>query len=131
MYVLDASAAIEILLGTEIGARWRDRTMSQEAVLFAPHLIDIEVMSGLRRMASSRVASAVDVNGAVQNFDDLRIERYSHSVLLPRIWELRQSISAYDAAYVALAEILDLPLLTGDAKLSRSQGHLAKIELLS
>ncbi|HEY0106556.1 MAG TPA: type II toxin-antitoxin system VapC family toxin [Rhizomicrobium sp.] len=131
MLVVDASAAIEILIETEVGARWRDRIVRPEASLCAPNLIDIEVLSGLRRLASVRMSLAARTERAAADFADLRITRYGHVALLPRIWELRKAISAYDASYVALAETLDVPLLTCDAKLSRSHGHRAKIELLT
>ena len=61
---------------------------------------------------------------------DLPVHRHPHDILLPRIWELRRSVTAYDAAYVALAEALDAPLLTRDGKLARSHGHRARIELV-
>jgi predicted nucleic acid-binding protein len=128
--VIDASAAIEILIGSDAGSRWRDSAMHAGETLQAPHIIDIEVTSGLRRLASLRVDLAARAGRAVEDFSMLHISRHGHLVLLPRIWDLRHNISAYDAAYVALAETLDVPLLTGDSKLSRSQGHNAKIVLL-
>jgi predicted nucleic acid-binding protein len=67
---------------------------------------------------------------AAEDLADLPLSRDGHVALLPRIWSLRHNVSAYDATYVALAEILKIPLLTGDAKLSRSHGHSAEIILL-
>ena len=131
MPVIDASAVIEILIGSETGARWRDEVMRNDMTLHAPHLIDIEVLSGLRRLASARNALAPRAERAVEDFADLPLSRYGHDALLPRIWGLRHSISAYAATYVALAELLNMPLLTGDAKLSRSHGHDAEIILLA
>ena len=130
MLVIDASAAIEILIGSNAGARWRDRVLRADETLQAPYLIDIEVMSGLRRLASARETLASRAERAVENFSNLRLVRCGHLVLLPRIWELRHNLSAYDATYVALAELLRAPLLTNDARLSRSHGHGAEIILL-
>lgn len=130
MLVIDASAAIEILIGSEVGSRWRDRVVRADETLQAPYLIDIEVISGLRRLASVREMLAARAERAVEAFSNLRLVRCGHLVLLPRIWDLRHNLSAYDAAYVALAELLGAPLLTNDARLSRSHGHSAKIELL-
>lgn len=65
----------------------------------------------------------------MEALSDLRLTRYSHTPLVARIWELRNNLTAYDAAYVALAEALDAPLVTTDAKLARASGHRARVEL--
>lgn len=67
--------------------------------------------------------------GALSDLGDLRATRYGHQPLRRRVWALRKNLTAYDAAYVALAEFLDAPLLTSDARLARSAGHRARIEL--
>jgi predicted nucleic acid-binding protein len=131
MPVLDASAVIEVLLRTPIGLDILGAPGSAATNRHAPHLLDIEVMHALRRLVQLGEVSPDDARGAVDALAELRIERHAHLLLLPRIWELRASLTAYDAAYVALAEVLGMPLLTRDAKLSRSHGHGAKIELLS
>jgi predicted nucleic acid-binding protein len=98
--------------------------------LHAPHLIDLEVTQVLRRWVARR---QLDELRAVQALDDLRdldLNRYPHDVLLDRIWELRNNSSAYDAAYVALAEALGAPLLTTDARLAEVPDTRAQIEVL-
>jgi predicted nucleic acid-binding protein len=131
MTVMDASVAVEILLRHPAGLDAFDRARTVASGIYAPHLIDIEVMHALRRLVMLGEISSADAGIAVEALPLLRIERHPHLLLLPRVWQLRNSLSAYDAAYVALAEMLDVPLLTCDAKLARSHGHRARIELLT
>jgi predicted nucleic acid-binding protein len=119
-----------MLLRTSAGIGALNRLAAEPAGMGAPHLIDIEVAHALRRMVLLRKLSVVDAEFAIATLPQLRIERYPHLVLLPRIWQLRDSLSAYDAAYVALAELLDQSLFTFDAKLGRSHGHQARIVTL-
>ena len=131
MIVVDASAVIELLLGTERAGPLGARLLAPQGRLQAPHLIDIEVVQTLRRLVQ---LSAITPRRAAQALDDFAgfvIERHAHHDQLPRIWELRESLTAYDGAYVALAEALDAPLLTCDIKLSRSHGHAARIEVVA
>ena len=107
------------------------RVLHSDQLLHAPHLLDIEFVHALRRMTQSGTIQQSSAQQALDDLADLRLIRHSHGTLLQRIWELRASISAYDAAYIALAEALDMQLLTCDAKLSRSHGHRAKILLLA
>ena len=130
MIVLDASAAIEWLLQTSTGQRVEQQIFSQSESLHAPHLLDVEIIQVLRRLVRERVISAVRADQAITDLLDLRINRYPHFVLLPRIWQLRHNLSAYDAAYVALAEELDAILLTSDARLASASGHSAQIHVL-
>lgn len=130
MLVVDASALIEVLLQTETGIRWRDRILQPDESLHAPHLIDIEVMSALRRWTMRGELSAATAELASENLSSIRISRYAHLLLLPRIWQLRANITAYDAAYIALAETIGVPLVTCDAKLARTHGHAAQIVLV-
>ena len=130
MIVLDASAVLELLLVTEKGGRVADRIAPPEETLHAPHLIDLEVAQVLRRWVARR---QLDEARGVQALDDLRdldLNRYPHDVLLGRIWELRHNASAYDAAYLALAEALGAPLLTSDARLREVPDTSARIEVL-
>jgi predicted nucleic acid-binding protein len=127
--VLDASAAIDWLLQTSAGQRIERRIFSQNESLHAPHLLDLEVGQVLRRLVQEGTISAQRADQAIDDLLDLRISRYPHFVLLPRIWQLRHNLSAYDAAYVALAEKLDAPLVTRDRRLVSASGHSAPVEL--
>lgn len=129
MIVLDASAALDWLLQTAAGQRIEHRIYSHNESLHAPHLLDLEVGQVLRRLVRGGAISAHRANQAIEDLLDLRITRYPHFVLLPRIWQLRHNLSAYDAAYVALAEKLGAPLLTRDGRLVSASGHTAPIEL--
>jgi predicted nucleic acid-binding protein len=117
------------LLQTSAGQHIEKRIYSRGETLHAPHLLDLEVTQVLRRLALQRVISAHRADEAVRDLLDLRITRYPHQVLLPRIWQLRHNLSAYDAAYIVLAENLRAPLVTRDARLASASGHAAPVEV--
>jgi predicted nucleic acid-binding protein len=127
--VLDASAAVDWLLQTSAGQTIEKRIYSRNETLHAPHLLDIEFTQVMRRLVLQGAISATRAEEAVQDLQDLRINRYPHSVLLPRIWQLRHNFSVYDAAYVVLAEKLGAALVTRDGRLASTSGHSAAIEL--
>ena len=129
MIVVDASAMLEVLLGTATGARVEDRLLSRGESLHAPHLLDVEVAQVLRRYAAAGELTPERGREALMDLVDFPVHRYPHDVLLPRIWELRHNGTAYDAAYVALAETLAAPLVTCDARLGAAPRHRAKIEV--
>ena len=131
MIVLDASAAIELVLRTERADRIAARALNPTQRLHAPQLIDIEVVQVLRRLHLARELTLERAQLALTDFESLVVERHTHRSLVRRGWALRSAMSAYDAAYVALAEALAAPLLTCDEKLSRSHGHDAHIELIA
>lgn len=131
MIVLDASAVLEMLLRTEVGKPLLDRLLGPLAAsLHAPHLLDVEVAQVLRRFVGRGSLASGRAREALRDLADLPIERYSHEMLLPRIWSLRLHLTAYDAAYVALAELLGATLLTRDIRLLHAPGHAARIEAL-
>lgn len=130
MIVLDASAAVDWLLQSAAAQRIESRIFSRNQSLHAPELLDLEVAQVLRRLVREAAVSASRAEAALQDLLDLRLTRYPHSLLLPRIWQLRHNLSAYDAAYVALAEKLGATLLTRDAKLASASGHAATIEVV-
>lgn len=129
MIVLDASAVVELVLGSPRGATVRARVEHPDESLHAPHLLDVEVASVLRRYQLSGELSAEDGREALADLAGLDIARYPHDLLLPRVWELRTSVTAYDAVYLALAELLEAPLLTLDRRLARVRGHAARVEV--
>ena len=129
MIVLDASAAVDWLLQTSAGQRIEMRIYSGKDSLHAPHLLDLEVIKVLRRLVREGTIVATRADQAVQDLLDLRITRYPHFVLLPRIWQLRHNFSAYDASYVVLAEKLGAALVTRDRRLAAVSGHGAIVEL--
>ena len=109
MIVVDASAVIEMLLRTRLGVLCSDRLLRPGELLCAPHLLDVEVLQVLRRYAARGELPEDRGDQALGDFADLPLQRYPHQPLLTRIWDLRHLLSAYDAAYVALAEALDAP----------------------
>lgn len=130
MIVVDASAILELLLGTDRAEGVAARALAPSERLQAPHLLDVEIAQALRRLVQLKAITAVRAGQALDDFAGLVIERHAHRDLLPRIWELRQSLTAYGGSYVALAEALDAPVLTCDGKLGRSHGHRARIEVV-
>lgn len=129
MIVLDASAAIDWLLGTSAGQQIESRIYSRGESLHAPHLLDLEVAQVLRRLVREVAVSAQRAHEAVQDLANLRVTRYPHFVFLPHIWRLRHNLSAYDAVYVALTEQLGATLITRDARLAAATGRGVSVEL--
>ena len=130
MIVLDASAVLELLLGTEQGRHVASRIADPGLGLHAPHLLDVEVAQALRRYVRG---GEVDEPSARAVLDDLRaldMERHAHEPLLDRVWSLREILTAYDALYVALAEALDTRLLTCDRRLGGAPGLKARVEVM-
>jgi predicted nucleic acid-binding protein len=128
--VVDASVVSSLLLDDgDWGDQLRARIRGEE--LHAPHLIDLEVLSVFRGALRSRMADLRRVEEALDDLVVLPIRRSAHTLLLGRIHELRNSVTPYDAAYVALAEFLGVSLLTADARLSRAQGPTCPVELLT
>jgi predicted nucleic acid-binding protein len=127
--VLDASATIDWLLQTAAGQRIETRIYARGESLHAPHLLDLEVAQVLRRLVRERAVSSPRADQAIQDLLDLRLARYPHFVLLPRVWRLRDNCSAYDAAYIALTEKLGATLITRDACLASACARVVRAEL--
>jgi predicted nucleic acid-binding protein len=129
--VLDASVLVEILLQTPLGIRHLDRVLDPGDSLHVPHLLDLEILQAVRRLTLAGEIPVERAEAALAALLDLQLTRHEHSPFIGRIWELRTSMTAYDAVYVALAEGLSAVLLTCDSKLARAHGHHASIELLT
>lgn len=129
MIVLDASSAVDWLLRTPAGQLIDNRIYARHETLHAPHLFDLGVVQVMRRLVQQGIVSSVRASEAVQDLLALRLVRYPHFIFLPRIWQLRNNLSAYDAAYVALAENLTAPLITRDTRLASVPGHSASVEV--
>lgn len=130
MIVIDASVVIELLLRTVAGRQLERSVLGVAETLHAPHLLDLEVTQVLRRYVRAGELSVERGKEALQDLLDLPLSRYPHYLFLPRIWELRESATAYDAAYLALAESLAAPLLTRDVRLGAASGHRAVVKVL-
>jgi predicted nucleic acid-binding protein len=130
LIVLDASAVVAVLLDPGSGAeRIRERIESPAESLHVPHVMDLEVLHALRRQALRGALSPRRSAEALEDLANIMFVRYAHTSLMQRIWELKENVTAYDAAYVALAEALDAPLITMDARLAQVPGHSAAVEL--
>lgn len=128
--VVDASAVLELLLGSSAGQRLAEQYLQADFALQAPHLIDAEVLSGLGRLTLTGKLEPADAEARLKLYQGLVIRRHAAEQLLERAWQLRANLTAYDALYVALAEGLDVPLITIDGPLARASGHQAQIQLL-
>jgi predicted nucleic acid-binding protein len=127
--VTDASVLVVALVDSgRDGDTIRARLRNEELV--APELIDLEVASVLRRHVGGQLLSEERAVAALADLDDLPLVRAPHAPLLPRCWELRRNVTIYDAAYVAVAEAMQAPLLTGDMRLARTYGPRCHIEVM-
>ena len=130
MTVVDASALLEVLLQTSRSQAASNRLFRTGEILLAPHLIDVEIAQVLRRYNAAGEMDDRRCREALADLADMPLVRYPHEFLLPRVWELRHNVTAYDAVYVALSEALDAPLVTRDSGLASAPGHEATVELL-
>jgi predicted nucleic acid-binding protein len=130
MKVLDASVLVEYLTAGEHAEASRRRIGSSPGWLWAPYLVDAEVGHALRGVVRAGEISAKGARAALVDLMDLRLQRVPHHLLTDRAWELRENVSFYDGLYVALAEELEAPLLTLDARLAKAPGVRAEIELV-
>jgi predicted nucleic acid-binding protein len=130
LIVIDASAVLEWLLRSQIGATVERRMFSHSTTLHAPHLLDVEVAQVLRRYVLAGWLTPARAGEAIEDLTALPVNRYAHDLLLGRIWELRNNLTAYDGAYVALAELLDAPLITCDRRIANAPGFWARVEVL-
>jgi predicted nucleic acid-binding protein len=129
LIVIDASVLIDLLIRAP-GVEAIEGRLFSDPSWNAPHLVDLEVAQVLRRWVLGKRLDATRAKGALDVLEDLPIDRWPHHVLMPRIWALRENLTAYDAAYVALAEALECVLVTRDARLSAVPGLRTDVESL-
>ncbi len=130
MIVIDASAVLELLLRTPAARAVERRLFAPGETLHAPHLLDVEAAQVLRRYAAGGEIGEERGRAALADLADFPLRRHAHDFLLPRVWALRNNLTAYDAVYVALAEALGAVLLTRDQRLAAAAGHHARVELV-
>ena len=130
MIVVDASALLEVLLHTSRGEAIEARLLDGPDSLHSPHLLDVEVAQVIRRFALAGEIEADRAQAALDDFMDLPIQRHPHGFLLQRVWALRANMTAYDAAYVALAEILEAKFMTRDRRLAAAARRHVAVELV-
>lgn len=126
--MIDTSALVCALVGDPPAVELRLR-LAEDGDLHAPHLIDVEALQVLRRLVAGGLLSSDRAADARADLLDLAITRYPHGGLMERAWELRENLTAYDAVFVALSELLDAPLITGDGRLASAPGHHAVVEV--
>jgi predicted nucleic acid-binding protein len=128
--VLDASAMVAVLVGPDPGAELiRKKIERPGESLHVPHVLDLEVLHALRRQTLLGTLSRERGAEALEDLKNIVLVRYPHASLVDRIWELKENLTAYDAAYVALAEALDTSLVTMDARLAQAPGIRASVEV--
>ena len=129
MIVLDASVVVELLTNGALADTIRSDLSRREESFIVPHLIDVEVVSAIRKLVAGQRIAADRRDQFLAGLAELPAERYSHTPLIGRIWELRHNFTAYDAAYIALAEAMNAVLYTSDEKLRK--GHRARLVLFT
>ncbi len=130
MIVLDASAAVELLLNLPLASQVRRRIEDPAVQVHAPYLLSVEVVQVLRRRVMAGLTTAGEAETALAVLRDLGVEYHDHLLLAGRMWALRENLTAYDAAYVALAELLDATVLTSDVRLAQAPGNRARVDLV-
>lgn len=130
MIVVDASVVVDFLVDPASTQRIREVFRRHDDDLHAPGHLDLEVASALRRHVALSDLEGLRADAAMADLADLAVVRHDVAPLMPRVWSLHGHVSAYDAAYLALAEVLGARLLTRDARLARTTGHDAVVELV-
>lgn len=128
MLVVDTSAVVAALAD---GAHPAAEVLAADGDLHAPHLLDVEFQHLLARLIRTERLTAAAGATLFGDFGDLAISRYSHVPLAERMWALRHNLTAYDASFVALAELLQTPLVTADRRLAQAPGHQATIRVVA
>jgi predicted nucleic acid-binding protein len=130
LIVLDASAVVAVLVGQgQVAELIREKIGIPDQSLHVPHVMDLEVLHALRRQILLGTLSRERSSEALDDLKNITFVRYPHAAFVDRIWSLKGNLTAYDAAYIALAEALDAPLVTMDARLARAPGIRAVVEV--
>jgi predicted nucleic acid-binding protein len=122
LIVLDSSAAVDYLVGHRHQAEWVRARLLEDDDIHVPHLLDVEVVGAIARLVRTRGITVALAEQALLDLANLDVSRYPHLLLVQRMWDLRANVTAYDAAFVALAETLDAPLVTTDQRLAQAPG---------
>ncbi|MGB6229325.1 MAG: type II toxin-antitoxin system VapC family toxin [Litorimonas sp.] len=130
MIVVDASLVIHVCIKTSARQDLVDTLIMPDSALIAPEIIDLEFLQVMRRYARNGTIGSPRISDAFETLNDLSIIRYGHRLLRDRIWSLRDNLTAYDAAYFALAEHMDAPLWTRDRKFAGIPGHSAEVVIV-
>ena len=130
MIVVDASLVVDVMISADGGAALGAQLEARGGALLAPEILDLEVLQALRRHVRRGAIDDIRAQAGLRILLELNIERFSHAGLTDRIWALRENLTAYDGAYIALAEALDAPLWTRDARLADIPGVTASVEVL-
>lgn len=130
MIVIDASAIVELLFKTKAGEKIADIIFKNTSNIVAPELLNIEVLQVVRKFRKSREISNERAREFFDDFVSLPIKYYPHSFLLKRIWELKENFTAYDSTYIALAELLNAPLITTDLAFKRGRVNIHKADII-
>ena len=131
MIVVDASAMMEWLMQSHTGVKVDRIIVAHADEVHAPHLLDVEVAHTVRRHVRLGALNERRAQQALWDLVHVQCVRHEPYPFLPRIWELRDNLSAYDAVYVALAEFLGATLVTTDSKLASAPGHRARVRLVT
>ncbi|HEX5365753.1 MAG TPA: type II toxin-antitoxin system VapC family toxin [Acidimicrobiales bacterium] len=131
MIVVDASVLANAIGDDETDGRVARDRLAREGDLFAPDLVDVETVAVLRRRWLAGEVTARRFSTAIGDLEDLALSRFPTLPLMRRAYELRANVTAYDAAYVALAEQLDCPLVTADARLAGTPGLRCAVDVIT
>lgn len=130
MIVIDASLGLEMFLRGRDAITIKDQIDAAGREMAAPEVFDLEIMQSLRRLVFKKQITTDRAERALDVARHAPLDRFAHAIMRDRIWSLRDDLTAYDAAYFALAEMLDAPLWTRDAKFTEVPGASAQVKVL-
>ena len=130
MIIVDASVVVDLLVKPPVEVASIKARLADEPIGHVPHLLDVEVLHALRRLLLAGRLNDISARRALRNFALMGLKRWPHRALLGRALALRHQLTAYDAIYVAMAEVTGATLVTRDARLAQANGHRARIEVV-